>query len=79
MSVERVPVAKALSHADTHDGYYSFIRVLLSQLWNPCKAKDIQAYEAIQLTCAYKNIEVQHKNYRERVCKLKFYSVNKSK
>ena len=34
-----------------------------SQLWNPWKAKDIQAIEAIQRTFTYKITEVQHLNY----------------
>ena len=33
------------------------------QLWNPWKAKDIQAIEAIQQTFTYKITEVQHLNY----------------
>ena len=36
------------------------------QLWNPLKAKDIQAIEAIQRTFSYKITEVQHLNYWER-------------
>ena len=34
-----------------------------SQLWNPRKAKDIQAVEAIQRTFTYKITEVKHLNY----------------
>ena len=37
------------------------------QLWNPWKAKDIQAIEAIQRTFTYKITEVQHLNYWERL------------
>ena len=36
-------------------------------LWNPWKAKDIQAIEAFQLTFTYKITEVQHLNYWERL------------
>ena len=36
------------------------------QLWNPWKAYDIQAIEAIQRTFTYKITEVQHLNYWER-------------
>ena len=35
------------------------------QLWNPWKAKDIQAIEAIQRTFTYKIMKVQHLNYWE--------------
>ena len=44
------------------------------QLWNPWKAKHIQAIEAIQRTFTYKITEVQHLNYWERLHKLKLYS-----
>ena len=37
------------------------------QLWNPWKAKDIQASETILRTFTYKIIEVQHLNYWERL------------
>ena len=40
------------------------------QLWNPWKAKDIQAIEAIQRTFAYKITEVQHLNYWESLPEL---------
>ena len=40
------------------------------QLWNPWKAKDIQAIEAIQRMFTHKIIEVQHLNCWERVHKL---------
>ena len=43
------------------------------QLWNPWKAKDIQAIEAIQRTFTYKITEVQHLNYWERLHELKLY------
>ena len=42
-------------------------------LWNPWKAKDIQAIEAIHRTFTYKITEVQHLNYWERLHKLKLY------
>ena len=45
------------------------------QLWNPWKAKEIQAIEAIQRTFTYKIIEVQHLNYWERLHELKLYSL----
>ena len=44
------------------------------QLWNPWKAKDIQAIEAVQQTFTYKITEVQHLNYWERLHELKLYS-----
>ena len=44
------------------------------QLWNPWKAKDMQAIEAIQRTFTNKIIEVQHLNYWERLHELKLYS-----
>ena len=44
------------------------------QLWNPWKANDIQAIEAIQRTCTYEITEVQHLNYWERLHELKLYS-----
>ena len=47
------------------------------QLWNPWKAKDIQAIEAIQRTFTYKIIEVQHLNYWERLHELKLYSLHR--
>ena len=37
------------------------------QLWNPWKAKDIQAIEDIQRTFTYKITEVQHLDYLERL------------
>ena len=43
-------------------------------LWNPWKAKDIQAIEAIQRTFTYKIIKVQHLNYCERLPELKLHS-----
>ena len=45
------------------------------QLWNPWKAKDIQAIEAIQRTFTYKITEVQRINYWERLYELKLYSL----
>ena len=47
------------------------------QLWNPWKAKDIQAIEAIQRTFTYKIPEVQHLKYWERLQELKLYSIQK--
>ena len=45
------------------------------QLWNPWKAKDIQAIKSIQRTFTYKITEVQHLNYLERLHELKLYSL----
>ena len=60
MRVESVSVAEALSHADTLEiSYHSLTRVL----WNPWKAEDRQAIEAIRQTFTYKIIEVQHINF----------------
>ena len=47
------------------------------QLWNPWKAKDIQAIEAIQRTFTYKISEVQRLNYWERLHELKLYSLQR--
>ena len=47
------------------------------QLWNPWKAKDIQAIEAIQRTFTDKITEVQHLKYWERLHELKLYSLQK--
>ena len=47
------------------------------QLWNPWKAKDIQAIGAIQRTFTYKITEVQHLNHWERLHKLKLYSLQR--
>ena len=47
------------------------------QLWNPWKAKDIQAIEAIQRTFTYKITEVQHLNYWERLHELKLYCLQR--
>ena len=47
------------------------------QLWNPWKAKDIQAIEAIQRTFTYKITEVQYLNYSERLHELKLYSLQR--
>ena len=41
------------------------------QFWNPWKAKDIQAIEAIQRKFTYKITEVQHLNYWKRLLELK--------
>ena len=47
------------------------------QHWNPCKAKDIQAIEAIQRTFTYKITEVQRLNYWESLHELKLYSLQR--
>ena len=47
------------------------------QLWNPWKAKDIQAIEAIQRTFTYKITEVQHLNYWERPYDLELCSLQR--
>ena len=47
------------------------------QLWNPWKAKDIQAIESIQRTFTCKITEVQHLNYWERLHELKLYSLQR--
>ena len=47
------------------------------QLWNPWKAKDIQAIEAIQLTFTYKITGAQDLNYWERQHELKLYSLQR--
>ena len=47
------------------------------QLWNPWKAKDIQAIEAIQQMFTHKITEVQHFNYWERLHELKLYSLQR--
>ena len=47
------------------------------QLWNPWKAKDIQAIEAIQRTFTYKITEVHHLNYWERLHEFKLYSLQR--
>ena len=46
-------------------------------LWNPWKAKDIQATEDIKRTFTYKITEVQHLNYWERLHELKLYSLQR--
>ena len=48
MGVESVLVAEALSHADTLEISCHFPPEYCCQLWNPWKAKDIQAIEVIQ-------------------------------
>ena len=47
------------------------------QLWNPWKAKDIHAIEAIQRTFTYKIIEVQHLNYWERLHEFNLFSLQR--
>ena len=47
------------------------------QLWNPWKAKAIQAIEAVQRMFTYKITEVQHLNYWKRLRELKLYSLQK--
>ena len=49
------------------------------QLWNPWKAKDIQAIEAIQRTFTCKITEVHHLNYWERLHELKSYSLQRGR
>ena len=49
------------------------------QLWNPWKAKDIQAIEAIQQTFTYKITEVQHLNYWETLHEHKLYSLQRGR
>ena len=44
-------------------------------LWNPWKAKDIQAIEGIERTFTYKITEVEHLTYWERLHELKLYSL----
>ena len=74
MGVESVSVSEAISHGDTL--LKSLVIPLLEyccQLWNPWKAKDIQAIETIQRTFTYKITEVQHLKNRERLHELKLY------
>ena len=47
------------------------------QLWNPWKAKDVQAIDPIQRTFGYKINEVCHLNFWERLQKLKNYTLSK--
>ena len=47
------------------------------QLWNPSKAKDMQAIEAMQRTFICKITEVEHLNCWERLHELKFYSLQR--
>ena len=53
------------------------LREYCCQLWNPWKAKDLQAIEAIQRTFTYKITDVQHLNYWERLYELKLYSLQR--
>ena len=46
-------------------------------LWNPWKAKDIHAIEAIHLTFTYKITEVQHLNHNEILQELKLTSLQR--
>ena len=70
MGVESVPVAEALSHADTLEiSCYSPIGVLLPAL-ESMESKDIQAIEAIQRMFTFKIVEVQHLKYFERLHEL---------
>ena len=57
MGVESVSVAEALSHAGTLEISCHSPTEYCCQLWNPWKAKDIQAIEAIQRTFTYKMTE----------------------
>ena len=74
MGVESVPVAEALSHVDTLEISRHSLLEYSCQLWNPWKAKDIQAIEAIQRMFTYKITEV-HFNYLERLRDLKLFSL----
>ena len=77
MGVESVSVAGALSHADLLKSLLIPLLEYCCQLWNPWKAKDIQAIEAIQRTFTYKITEEQHLNYWERLHELKLYSLQR--
>ena len=82
MGVESVSVAGALSHADTLEisRHFPTIWIIIEyscQLWNPWKAKDIQAIEAIQRTFTYKITAVQHLNNLEKLHELKLYSLQR--
>ena len=76
MGVESVLVSGAFSHADTLEIVIPLLEYCC-QLWNPWKAKDIQAIEAIQRTFTYKITEVQHLNNWERLHELKLYSLQR--
>ena len=59
MGVESVSVTEALFPAETLQiSWHSPTRVYCCQLWNPWKAKEIQAIEAIQRTFRYKITQV---------------------
>ena len=45
--------------------------------WIPWKAKDIRTIEAIPRTFTYKNTEVQHISFSERLDKLNLYSLSR--
>ena len=47
------------------------------QLWNPWKARDIQAIEVIQWTFRNKIVAVKHLNYWERLQKLELHSLQR--
>ena len=53
--------------------------VYCCQLFNPWKARGIQAIEAIKRTFTYKTTEVQHLHYWERLYKLKLDSLQRSR
>ena len=63
MGVKSVSVSEALSHGALLKSLVIPLLEYCCQLWNPWKAKDIQAIEAIQRTCTYKVTEVRHLNY----------------
>ena len=71
---------ESVSHADTLERSCHSLTIYMEyccQLRNPWKAKDTQAIEAIQRTFTYKITELQHLNYRERLHKLKLYSLQR--
>ena len=59
LGVENDSVVGAFSHADTLKSLVIPLLEYCCQLWNPWKAEDIQAIEAIQQTFAYKITAVQ--------------------
>ena len=58
MGVESFSVTEALSHADPLKSLVIPLLQYCCQPWNPWKAKDIQAIEAIQRTFTHKINEV---------------------
>ena len=77
MGVESVSVAEVLFMPPLSK--YLLIPLLeyCCQLWNPWKANEIQAIEAIQRTFTYKITEVQHLINHERLHELKVYSLQR--